>query len=321
MDTVRGRFAPSPTGAIHLGNVWTALLAWLDARQRGGVFVLRIEDLDPDRSKGHLAEHLLADLRWLGLDWDEGPDVGGSYAPYTQNERRQLYDHALHTLAERDLVYRCYCTRAEIHAAAASAPHGTEPRLHCANRCWQSTAREQQARAAAGRQLALRVRTPQEPIPIDFTDACCGDVAEDVAQAAGDFVVQRADGVHAYHLAVVVDDGAMHITHVVRGADLLGSTARQIWLHKQLGSTPPQWAHVPLLVGPDEHRLSKRHASLAIAALRAHGVSAETIIGRLAHIGGLLDVPTAAQPRELIGLLRLDRLTRGSIMVDPAAFA
>src|SRR3712207_6595340 len=151
MSSVRGRFAPSPTGAIHLGNVWTALLAWLDARQRGGAFVLRMEDLDPDRSKPHLAEQILADLRWLHLDWDEGPDVGGAYVPYAQNERRALYADAMDTLVERGLVYRCYCTRAEIHAAAASAPHGTEPRFHCANRCWQLTGREQRTREAAGR--------------------------------------------------------------------------------------------------------------------------------------------------------------------------
>jgi glutamyl-tRNA synthetase len=286
----RGRFAPSPTGAIHLGNIWTALLAWLDIRQRGGSFVLRMEDLDPDRSRPQFAANLLSDLRWLGLDWDEGPDVGGPYAPYDQDRRRSLYAQALDKLTAQELVYKCYCTRAEVRAAA-SAPHRAEQREHCPNNCWDLSSRQRQAYQASGRRPCLRIRMPDLSTPIHFTDLCQGRVSEDVAQAAGDFVIRRADGVHAYQLAVVVDDAAMQITHVLRGVDLLDSTARQIWLHHVLSSTPPQWAHVPLLIGADGHRLSKRHASLAIAELRAAGKRPTEIIGWLAHWAGMLPTP------------------------------
>jgi glutamyl-tRNA synthetase len=313
---LRGRFAPSPTGAIHLGNVWTALLAWLDARQRGGVFVLRMEDLDPDRSRPHWAAQLIDDLHWLGLDWDEGPDTGGPYAPYTQDQRRTLYAEAVARLAEQDLIYACYCTRAEVRAAA-SAPHGLAGREHCPNNCWMLSPTDRQAREAANRKPCLRVRMPYEPAPVHFTDLCQGSIVEDVAQAAGDFVIRRADGVHAYQLAVVVDDGAMAITHVIRGADLLDSTARQMWLYRALGYAPPHFGHVPLLIDPDGHRLSKRQASLAVAALRAAGKRPAEIIGRLAYWAGLIAAPAEVLPHDLIGTLDLARLNCPSIVVDP----
>ena len=316
---IRGRFAPSPTGAIHLGNVWTALLAWLDARQRGGVFVLRMEDLDPDRSRPHWAAQLLDDLRWLGLDWDEGPDIGGPYEPYAQDERRALYAQALALLAAQDLIYACYCTRSEARAVA-SAPHGLAGREHCPNNCWMLSPSARQAREAAGRKPYLRARMPLEPTLVHFTDLCQGLITEDLARAAGDFVIRRADGVHAYQLAVVVDDGAMAITHVIRGADLLDSTARQLWLYRALGYTPPQFGHVPLLVDPDGHRLSKRQASLAVAALRAAGKRPAEIIGKLAGWAGLIPAPAEALPHELIGTLDLARLKRPQIVVDPDVF-
>ncbi len=316
----RGRFAPSPTGRIHLGNAWTALLAWLDARQRGGAFVLRIEDLDPDRSRPHHTEHLLHDLRWLGLDWDEGPDVGGPYAPYQQDRRRESYAAALERLKALDLVYPCYCTRADMRAAA-SAPHGNASRESCPNRCARLTARERAARESSGRRPALRIRTPDAPTTIAFEDLSHGPIREDVTQAAGDFVIRRADGVHAYQLAVVVDDGAMRITHVVRGADLLDSTARQIWLHRLLGFTPPRFGHVPLLIDQQGNRLSKRHAALAIAELRAAGRRPTEIIGWLAHRAGLMQTPEDVHPRELIGLLDWTRLPRHDIVIDVDSLA
>lgn len=315
--SVRGRFAPSPTGAIHLGNVWTALLAWLDARQRGGSFVLRMEDLDPDRSRPQLAAQLLADLRWLGLDWDEGPDVGGSYAPYSQSARRDRYAAALGQLTRQGLTYECFCTRAEVRAAA-SAPHAVQQREHCPNQCWTLSCAERADRTARGRCPAIRVRVPDAPTPIAFNDLCCGRIEEDVARTAGDFVLRRADGVHAYQLAVVVDDGAMAITHVIRGADLLTSTARQIWLHRMLGSQPPCFGHVPLLIDHAGQRLSKRHASLSIAELRAAGKRPTEIVGWLAYWAGLLPAPTAVQPHDLIGSLDLAMLPRTNIVSDPA---
>ncbi len=312
----RGRFAPSPTGAIHLGNVWAALLAWLDARQRGGAIVLRIEDLDPDRSRPHYAAQLIDDLRWLGFDWDEGPDVGGLFAPYSQSERRAFYADALSTIEERGLVYPCYCTRAEVRAAA-SAPHGLTPRECCPNRCWLLSTHEQQVREAPGRPPCLRIRIPDGTTSVAFDDLCRGPQREEVAQIAGDFVLRRSDGVHAYQLAVVVDDGLMAISHVVRGADLLDSTARQIWLHEMLGYTPPQFAHVPLLVDTAGRRLSKRQAALAVAALRARGTRPTTIIGWLAAAAGLIPAAEEARPADLVGLLDLGRLPRHDIVVGP----
>ncbi|HEY0602213.1 MAG TPA: tRNA glutamyl-Q(34) synthetase GluQRS [Herpetosiphonaceae bacterium] len=312
----RGRFAPSPTGAMHLGNVWTALLAWLQVRQQGGAFVLRIEDLDPDRSRTHWTAQLLDDLRWLGLDWDEGPDIGGPHAPYEQDRRRERYAEALERLAAQDLIYACYCTRAEVRAAA-SAPHGAEQREHCPNNCWMLSATERQAREMAGRRPCLRIRMPDDIAPIRFEDLCLGAISENLAQAAGDFVIRRADGVHAYQLAVVVDDGDMAISHVIRGSDLLDSTARQIWLYRVLGYTPPTFGHVPLLIDPEGHRLSKRQASLAVAALRAAGKRPVEIIGWLAFWAGLLPAPEDCLPRDLIGTLDLATLSHEPIVVDP----
>ncbi len=312
--TPRGRFAPSPTGAMHLGNAWTALLAWLDARQRGGKIVLRIEDLDPDRSRSHFAQQLIADLRWLGLDWDEGPDVGGPYAPYIQDQRRERYAQALLQLEQRGLVYACYCSRAEVRAVA-SAPHGVAPTEQCANQCRALSTQQRMAREAHGRRPCLRIRAPSSMPPTQFEDLCQGSQTELVAQTAGDFVLRRADGVHAYQLAVVVDDGAMEITHVVRGCDLLPSTARQIWLHHVLGYEPPVFAHVPLLIDDQGHRLSKRHASLAIAELRSGGVTSTTIIGWLAAWGGIIPSAEDVQPGDLIGLLDFQQLPRKNIVV------
>ena len=315
---VRGRFAPSPSGDLHLGNVWTALLAWLHARQQGGVFIVRVEDLDPDRSRPELARQQLADLRWLGLDWDEGPDVGGMYSPYTQSERREQYAAALALLMERGLVYPCYCTRAEVRAVA-SAPHGAEGRGDYPATCRDLTPAERREREALGRKPCLRVRMPQTPTVIRFDDLVYGQTVEDLAREAGDFVLRRADGIHAYQLAVVVDDAAMGITDVVRGADLLGSTSRQIWLHQQLGNAAPRFGHVPLLVGADGHRLSKRHASLSVASLRTRGITAPQIIGLLGSLAGLLPEATPALPHELVGTLVLGQLPRDDVRVDEIA--
>src|SRR5919199_295271 len=306
---VRGRFAPSPTGAIHLGNIWTALLAWLHARQLGGAFVLRVEDLVPHRSQPGLAEQQLADLRWLGLDWDEGPDAGGFFGPYVQSERTAYYRTALEMLASRNLLYPCYCTRAEVRAAA-SAPHGAAERGDYPGTCRYLTPEERAEREARGRRPCLRVRMPEAPTPVCFDDLVFGPVEEDIAHPGGDFVICRADGVFAYQLAVVVDDALMGITHVIRGADLLGSTARQIWLHERLGHTPPSFGHVPLLVDAGGQRLSKRHASLSVTALRRAGATPHAIVGRLANLAGLQPASVPVAPADLVGLLDLGKLPK-----------
>ena len=272
----RGRFAPSPTGPIHLGTARTALLGWLRARSRGGVFVLRVEDLDTARVREGAAQRQLEDLRWLGLDWDEGPDVGGALGPYTQSERLDHYERALRAL--RPHVYPCTCSRKEI-AQVVSAPHGEE-------RVYPGTCREGPSHPE--RASAIRFRMPEPPALDDtaFDDVVCGRVE---GLGRGDFVLRRKDGLFAYQLACTVDDHLMQITEVLRGDDLLSSTPRQIALYRALGWTPPRFFHVPLLYGADGERLAKRHGATSVAELRAAGRSAQSLIGELAHGLGLID--------------------------------
>jgi glutamyl-tRNA synthetase len=317
-NDVRGRFAPSPSGHMHLGNVWTALLAWLQVRSLGGAVVLRVEDLDPDRCRPEYTAQIISDLAWLGLDWDEGPDIGGPYGPYRQDERRHLYAAALDTLAARGLVYPCYCTRAEIRAAA-SAPHAGEEESAYPGTCRRYLGGAGESAPPGGRRPALRLVVPDETVA--FTDGLHGPVAQNLAAACGDFIVRRADGVHAYQLAVVVDDAAMRITHVLRGDDLLASTPRQLYLYRLLGLTPPAFAHVPLLCSPDGHRLSKRQQGLALAALRERGVTAPEIIGLLAHRAGLIPVASPARPRDLVAAFSLAKLPRGPVIIENDLFA
>ncbi len=316
MTNIRGRFAPSPSGQMHLGNIWTALLAWLQVRSLGGAVVLRVEDLDPDRCRPEYTAQIIGDLAWLGLDWDEGPDSGGPYGPYRQDERRRLYAAALESLAARGLVYPCYCTRAEIRAAA-SAPHAGDADAESA---YPGTCRNRGGeRAPSGCRLpALRLVVPDETIA--FTDGLHGHVAQNLAAACGDFIVRRADGVHAYQLAVVVDDAAMKITHVLRGDDLLSSTPRQLYLYRLLGHTPPAFAHVPLLLSPDGHRLSKRQQSLALGYLRERGVTAPEIIGLLAHRAGLIPEYRPTAPRDLVAAFSLAKLPRGPVIIENDLF-
>ncbi|SDE65988.1 tRNA glutamyl-Q(34) synthetase GluQRS [Sporomusa acidovorans] len=305
---IRGRFAPSPTGEIHLGNAWTALLAWLQVRAAGGTMVLRIEDLDPDRSRPAYSEALIAEMKWLGLDWDEGPDSGGKYAPYCQDERRGLYQAALERLDAAGLVYPCYCTRTEL---AASAPHAGEQERVYPGICRQRTI--DPARRAK-RRPALRLAVP--PGEISFTDLHAGWISQDISREVGDFVVRRSDGVHAYQLAVVVDDAAMQITHVLRGDDLLRSTPRQLLLYRLLGLKAPVFTHVPLLIDNQGYRLSKRQQALSIAALRSQGVKPEAIIGYLAWKAGLLDQYQPVKAAELVGSFALARMPSGPVVVD-----
>ncbi|HYW10711.1 MAG TPA: tRNA glutamyl-Q(34) synthetase GluQRS [Longimicrobium sp.] len=293
---LRGRFAPSPTGALHLGNARTALLAWLHARAAGGAFVMRVEDLDFGRVRPGFMERQLDELRWLGLDWDEGPDVGGPFEPYVQSQRQERYEAALRHLAERGLLFECTCSRRDI-AQAASAPHAGEEGPRYAGTCRDRRVDPGvRSLTAHGRSLfALRVRV--NPDEVRFRDGVMGEQCFDPA-AEGDFVVRRKDGVAAYQLAVVVDDAAMGITHVLRGADLLSSTARQILLYDALGLPAPAFLHVPLMMGPDGERLAKRHGAVALGELRDAGVPAERVAGWLASTCGLAAegeaVPAAA---------------------------
>lgn len=276
---VVGRFAPSPSGRMHLGNVFSALLAWLSVRSAGGKMILRIEDLDPDRCRPEYAAQLRRDLEWLGLDWDE--------EQRPQSQRTEAYAEAFARLD----TYPCYCSRNELHAA--SAPHASDGAVIYAGTCRDLTAAE---RAAKTRRPAWRVRVPDEEV--SFVDGLQGEVRENMARECGDFILRRSDGVYAYQLAVVVDDAAGGVTEIVRGADLLRSTPRQLWLQTQLGFSHPHYYHVPLLCAPDGRRLSKREHDLDLGVLR-QTLTAGQLLGKLAFLAGLLDRPEAASAAEL----------------------
>jgi glutamyl-tRNA synthetase len=312
MAAYRGRLAPSPTGALHLGNARTFLVAWLRARQAGGTLVLRIEDIDGPRIKPGAAAAVLEDLRWLGLDWDEGPDVGGPHAPYVQTERLARYDAALARLRAGGRVYPCVCTRREIEEAA-SAPHGPDGALYpgtCRGRSADPGAAEALARARGGRGPAWRFAVAPERVLV--RDRFAGERAFDVAAAPGDFVVAKALGGPAYQLAVVVDDAAMGITEVVRGDDLLPSTARQLLLYRALGLDAPEFLHLPLVVGKDGRRLAKRHGDTTIAAFRRAGVAAERVVGWIAGTLGIAVGEVTAT--ELLGRFDILGVPRGVVV-------
>ena len=295
-DLIRGRYAPSPTGDLHLGNLRTAQLAWLFARCTGGQFVLRVEDLDRPRVRPGATERMLYDLRWLGLDWDEGPDIGGPYAPYTQSERQEIYVAHLQRLQAAGHIYPCYCTRAEI-ASAASAPHEDEgPRYP--GTCRNLTASQRRQHEANHRHPSLRFRVDDNRT-VSFTDLLLGAQQQHVQQAIGDFIVRRSDGIFAYQFAVVVDDALMHLTQVVRGADLLQSTARQILLYEALGFPLPTFAHVPLVLDKHGKRLSKRLQSEGLEPLRTTGATAAQVVGQLAADCGLIETGTSLAAKEL----------------------
>jgi glutamyl-tRNA synthetase len=289
MSAPRGRYAPSPTGEIHLGNASTALVAWLAARSRGGTFVMRLEDLDAARVRPGAAERIAADLRWLGIDWDEGYDVGGPHAPYVQSARIDHYRDALERLRAAGRVYPCFCSRKDI-AAAASAPQQPGDETPYPGTC------RDRVDAPEGRRAAWRFRAaPGDPTSLD--DAVFGRFE---AALPTDFVVWRNDGTPAYQLAVVVDDAAMGITQVVRGEDLLVSTLRQLALYRALGLPPPAFAHAPLILGADGVRLSKRHDGTSLEELRAAGHAPEAIVGRIAGWLGIRPDASPVAARELV---------------------
>ena len=393
---VVGRFAPSPTGRMHLGNVFSSLLAWLSVRSQGGKLVLRIEDLDDRARSGPWDALLMDDLRWLGLDWDEGP--------YYQTDRIDLYVDAVRQLDDMGLVYPCFCTRAELHAA--SAPHASDGTPVYAGTCRGLTAAEVAARSKA-RPPALRLKVPpvqgiassRGPFESDapdskhskteladfgnsmpreltfsdcsergvrggaasqdtadgtrggaalqgaaggvrgaaasrsaaggdagvmhFEDRTYGPQREVLAEECGDFLVRRSDGVYAYQLAVVVDDADMGVNEVVRGCDLLGSTARQMYLQDLLGYAHPSYAHVPLLVAPDGRRLSKRDRDCDVGVLREHFGTPGALLGRLAYVAGLVPSPEPRTADQLVDEFRWSAVCehRDNIAVEECFFA
>jgi len=307
----KGRFAPSPTGFLHVGNAWVALLAWLDARRADGAFVLRIEDLDDARSRATYREAILEDLRWLGIDWDEGPDVGGPAAPYEQRLRRGLYEQALERLREQRELYPCFCTRSRL-LSIASAPHGLfadEPRYD--RRCYRLSDAER-AELAVGKEPSLRLHVPDDAL-VTVDDRLLGSTTARPAEG-GDFVVRRADGVIAYHLAVVVDDHTMGVTDVIRGADLFPSAFRQAYLAERLGYASPRYAHVPLVIDEEGRRLAKRHGDLSLKSLRELGVRSERLVGMLLWLARQLDRPEPVRPSEVASSFDLARVPREPVI-------
>lgn len=286
MDTIKptGRFAPSPSGRMHLGNIYTALLSWLSMKVQGGRWILRIEDLDPQRSKIEYAHLIEEDLHWLGLEWDEGGlDNLGSHGPYVQSQRHEIYKHSLDRLKATGYTYPCTCTRAELRAT--QAPHMSDGHFIYPGTCRPSVMPRHQT-SDPTRPHATRIYVPDQEI--NFTDLIYGPQAVNLAHQCGDFVLRRADGAWAYQLAVVVDDALMGVTEVMRGADLLQSSAQQIYLYNLLGYEPPRFAHLPLLCNDNGQRLSKRDASLAMDQLRQN-YSAPALIGMVASRAGLIE--------------------------------
>jgi glutamyl-tRNA synthetase len=305
-----GRLAPSPTGGLHLGHARTFLIAWLAARSGGGRVVLRIEDLDASRVRPEARAGLIDDLRWLGLDWDEGPLI--------QSEQRDAYGEALDHLKAADAVYPCTCTRADI-ARAAAAPHAEDEGPAYPGTCAGRTAAAAVELARDGRPFAWRFRVPAGTVAWD--DLVLGLVTTDPARVGGDFVVAREGIGPAYQLAVVHDDAVQRITQVIRGDDLVPSTPRQILLYRALGGEPPAFGHVPLAVDADGRRLAKRDGSIKLGALRAAGVDPRRLIGWLARSCGWTDRAVRSAPHEWIARFRLDAVPREPWVVMAEAVA
>ena len=313
--TSRVRFAPSPTGSLHLGNARTALMNWLWARHTGGVFILRIEDTDRERSEPRFTRDILDSLAWLGIDWDEGPDRGGEHGPYIQSQCTDWYTEALRRLQESRHVYPCVCSESELEAQrAAQVAAGLPPRYN--GRCRGMTTLDVDGKMPH----AWRFRVPAGR-ELTFDDMVRGRVrfhSDDL----GDFVVARQDGSPTYHLAVVVDDARMGITHVIRGEDHLANTPRHLLLHEALGHTAPEHAHLPMLLAPDRTKLSKRHGAPSIHELRASGYLPEAVINQLSLLGWT--PPDGEEIRDVVSLIRdfgLDRVHLSGAIFDPDRMA
>lgn len=292
-----GRFAPSPSGRMHLGNIYTAVMSWLSVKSRGGRWILRIEDLDPQRSKPEFSRLIEEDIKWLGLQWDEGGTEGiGPHGPYLQSLRHNIYDEALARLKETGLCYPCLCTRSDI--MSTQAPHETDGRVIYKGTCRPSSFPFRWTGAERG---AVRIVVPDEDI--EFSDLICGPRKVNLAGHCGDFVLRRADGAWAYQLAVVVDDALMGVNEVMRGHDLLLSAAQQIYLYRLLGYEPPRFAHLPLVCNADGRRLSKRDSSQSMEYLRIHHTP-EEILGKVAHLAGLQVSPQAISLSELTDIYK-----------------
>ncbi len=311
---VRVRFAPSPTGHLHVGNARTALFNWLFARQAGGVMVLRIEDTDVQRSEARFETQLLDDLKWLGLDWDEGPDVGGLYAPYRQSDRLDTYREHAERLVSEGKAYLCFCSQEELERDRAQRLADQQPPIY-SGRCRSIDPAEAQRRRAEGEAAAIRLRIPEHPIR--FHDIVHGTV-EFSSEVVSDPIIVRSTGIPVYNYVVVVDDALMKITHVIRGDDHLSNTPKQVALYEALGWPVPQFAHLSTILGADRERLSKRHGATSIANFRDMGVLPEALMNYLALLGWAPSGGTREifSPDELKKEFSLERVTPSPAVFD-----
>lgn len=304
--TIKGRFAPSPTGRMHLGNVFAAMLSWLSAKSRGGKWLLRIEDLDTQRSRPEYARMIEDDLRWLGLGWDEGgmDATSADGSSYCQSRRGEIYAKHFKMLADAGLTYRCRCTRADL--LAASAPHQSDGRVVYSGRC-RPAARPPFPPEAPDARGAVRIAV--DDTEVSFVDGVCGPTAVSLPADCGDFIIRRADGSWAYQLAVVVDDALMGVTEVVRGNDLLLSAAQQIYLYDRLGFSAPEFFHVPLVCNLDGRRLSKRDSDLSLEVVRQVATPAQ-VTGYLAWLAGLIPEPQPITAAGVLPIFDWQKVTR-----------
>lgn len=310
---IRGRFAPSPSGRLHLGNMLSSLLAWLDVRSLGGEMIFRLEDLDPDRSHREYSRLMAEDLEWLGLDWDIGwrPDSGSEFA---QSQRSGEYEQIFRRFTQDGLVYPCYCSRAQ--RLAASAPHPGEAQdVGCG--CMLLTETQQRELVEKGRRPSYKIHVDTRDIT--FVDDHYGPQSFSMHAGQDDFIIRRADGVFAYQLAVSYDDAVMGVTRVVRGQDLLTSSPKQIWLFEKMGYAPPTYCHAPLLTAVDGRKMSKRSGDLSMEALRQTHTPNE-LCGKLAYLAGLLETPEPVSPRELIDSFSWSKVPTENIVFSESLF-
>lgn len=317
MSDIRVRFAPSPTGQIHIGNIRTALFNWLYARKNNGTFILRVEDTDQARSTAEFEEVIQQEMEWLGLDCDEGVKVGGDYGPYRQSERLDIYEEYVEKLIEEDKAYYCYCTTEELdEMREAAKARGEAPKYN--GKCRGLTKEERKELEAEGRESVVRFKLPEEEQTIVVEDLIYGDV-EFSSDVLDDFVLVKSDGIPTYNFAVVVDDQLMEISHVIRGEDHLSNTPKQILLYEALGFNPPEFAHLSMILGEDKSKLSKRsgEAYVYVSQYRKQGYLPEALINFLSLLGWSPENDEEIfAPKEIIERFSMDRVTKSSAVFD-----
>lgn len=316
-DSVRVRFAPSPTGKLHIGGARTAIYNWAFARANGGTFILRIDDTDPTRSTDENTQIILRAMHWLELDWDEGPEVGGDFGPYSQTERLDLYKQTAERLLAEGKAYPCFCTPEQLAADREAAQARKDPFQGYQRRCRDLSTEEAQARIDAGEPYVLRIKVPEDRGNVVINDAVHGEVTFD-AKELDDFVIFRSDGTPTYNFATVVDDALMGITHVIRGDDHLSNTPRQVMVYEAMGAPVPVFAHISMILGADGKKLSKRHGATSVEEYRDAGYLSDAFVNYLALLGWSLDGETTVIPRDVLASqFSLERISKNPATFDP----